>query len=148
MQNGRDHAGVCNVVVSLPRRRPNARGPAEGVCLVDERLPDDMLVLVGSHLSAPSLLAAEQCSHRFLDVLRAAKVWTEPEPKPKHPTAEPNPDPNPQPQPPTPNPRPTQTLTPFPEPGGPCGLLLQRRPKALRGLVVVVVVVVVVPELL
>ena len=104
MQNGRDHAGVCNVVVSLPRRRPNARGPAEGVCLVDERLPDDMLVLVGSHLSAPSLLAAEQCSHRFLDVLRAAKVWTEPEPKPKHPTAEPNPAPNP--QPPTLNPQP------------------------------------------
>jgi hypothetical protein len=113
MQNGRDHAGVCNVVVSLPRRRPNARGPAEGVCLVDERLPDDMLVLVGSHLSAPSLLAAEQCSHRFLDVLRAAKVWTEPEPKPKHPTAEPNPDPNPQPQPPTPNPQPS---TPNPQP--------------------------------
>eukprot|EP00964_Phaeocystis_antarctica_P051352 scaffold29954_cov80-Phaeocystis_antarctica.AAC.4 len=80
MKNGRDHAGVCNVVIALPRRRARVC-LAERVCLVDERLPDDMLVLVGSHLSAPSLLAAEQCSHRFLDALRAAKVWTETEPR-------------------------------------------------------------------
>lgn len=85
MKNGRDHAGACNVVISLPRRRANGR--AERVCLIDERLPDDMLVLVGSHLSAPSLLAAEQCSHRFLTTLRAAKVCTNPTPNP-------SPDPN------------------------------------------------------
>jgi hypothetical protein len=75
MRNGRDHAGMCNVVMDFGKHN-RRRLKTNSFALLDE-LPADLLTVVAGRCSAAGLLCLEQCSRRLLSALRGAEklLW-------------------------------------------------------------------------